>query len=48
MEGVGTLKTVDLLFSPSAHNQITVRQNDVNYIHTRLLNWSLYSVMAHG
>jgi len=48
MEGAGTLKTTDLCFSPSAHNQITVRQNDVNYIHTKLLNWSFYFVMTYG
>jgi hypothetical protein len=48
MEGAETLKTVGLYFSPSAHSQITVRQNDVNYIHTRLLNWRFYFVVTYG
>jgi len=46
MEGAGN-KTSKLCFSPCARNQITVRQNDVNYIHTKLLNWRFYSVVTY-
>jgi len=46
MEGAGN-KTSKLYFSPRAHNQITVRQNDVKYIHTKLLNWRFYSVVTY-
>lgn len=41
MEGVEILKTIDICFSPSAHNQITLRQNDVNYMHTKLLRFGV-------